>query len=159
MGRDTAGRVVVFSEPTMPALRMIERAAKIYHHLYGEWPDTVGLDIFTRYREGTAAQVFFETYYFRVRGPLPPELTSSCPELALLHIPYTNISLKIIPATFGGWRCDKMGLNPHPIDPRRGRDEVLCKHGEHVVSMHLLFTEHGYHAAIWEISKQEGGQQ
>lgn len=133
----------MFSEPTTPALRMIERAAKVYKHCYGDYPETVGLDIFSRWREWQESP-FVERYYWRDMQ-LAPVIAGDWKDAQIIC---TNVSVKVVPAVFGNTAHGAYGLRC--TDPSRGRDEVWCKRGEHEVLMHLLFTDRGYHAEVWE---------
>ncbi len=132
----------MFQEPSSMVLRMIQRAMSVYKHIYGEYPEQVGLDLFTRFREWRKT-LYLDTYIF-------PVFDGFNAEGAMLA---TNVSVKVEPATFCAVIYDKYGLNPRPADEFKGRDEIWCKLDEHEVVIHLLLSNLGYQAVL--ISKEE----
>lgn len=139
----------MFDEPTAAVLRMIWRASNAYKHWYGEYPETVGLDIFSRWREWQKTP-YVEQFHFRVMDAPPPTTWAIT---TVIH--YTNVAVKVVPAVFGNVARGGYGQEFRCTDPRRGRDEVWCKRGEHEVCIHLIFTDQGYHAVICEGQKRE----
>jgi hypothetical protein len=127
-------------------LRMIQRAVKVYKHYYGDYPEVIGLDIFTRFKEWQTTN-YLDTYFFReVAHPVPCVCDLYAP------IVFTDIAVKVNPVTFSPVEYDKYRLNPRPTDPKQGQNAIYCKRGEHEVAMDLILTESGYHAAICEKS-------
>lgn len=139
----------VFGETDTPVLRMIQRAAKVYKHIYGEYPESVGLDIFSRFREWQDTP-FCEWYYWRDMKLIP----GSDP----LMLAWTNESVKVEPATFSPIKYNALKLDPRPTDPTQGQNGAWCKRGEHEVAIDLCFTKSGYHAVIGERSDFEAWQ-
>lgn len=143
----------MFSDTSAPVLCMIRRAATIYKRLYGSYPETVGLCVFTWFREWQKTN-FLDTYFFReMHHPVSVVFDKD------MMIPITNVSIKIEPATFSPVKYNEYRMNPHPSDPEQGKNGVWCKRGKHEVAMDLLITESGYHAAIAEEREWEAWQQ
>lgn len=143
----------MFSDTSAPVLRMIRRAATIYKHLYGSYPETIGLCVFTWFKEWQETN-FLDTYFFReVQDDVPIVFDKD------MMLTITNVSIKIEPATFSPVKYNRYQMNPHPSDLEQGKNGVWCKRGEHEVAIDLLITEGGYHAAIAEEREWEAWQE
>lgn len=133
-------------DPSAPVLRFLQRAAKIYLRYYGAYPEVIGLDVFTRFREWQETG-YLDAYHFR-EVALPPPHTFHPNVMCTV----TNIAIKIDPVTFSRVLYNEYRMNPRPTDPTQGENGVWCKRGEHEVAMDLRITESGYHAIISERS-------
>jgi hypothetical protein len=142
----------MFNDPSAHVLRMIQRAAKIYKHRYGDYPEAIGLDIFTRFREWQETN-HLDAYHFREVERTLPRVCESCVCEPYAPIVFTNIAIKVDPVTFSPVEYDEHRLNPRPTDPKQGQNTIHCKRGEHEVVMDLILTESGYHVVICEKSE------
>ena len=125
----------------------IQTAARVFKRFYGVYPSRMGLDYFTRLKEFGALH-YVDTYgWVEPRGGIRTIEYASFPD-ALAPITMERVWIKIEPALF-----EPLRYTAHTnmlIQQAKGRDEVLCAWDEISVHMSLWFTEHGYHAIVWD---------
>ena len=130
------------------AYRMAWKAAHLFRKWFGNFPEHIGLDYRTRYREFT-----------RERGD--NMLTIIEPVLTPVTAPLASLEMLAAPSSFS-MQYTSIRIDPLLFPDRaaaqasgmrvylRVPDAVWCKRGEVTARLSLWFTESGWDAIMWD---------